>query len=75
MRKPIVRAVTVGAIAACGFAVATGTAGAEPVDCAQAQHGYNWALANLGVADSYFTEAYYRAFQDYYVEQLDAGHC
>ena len=75
MRKLVVRAVTVGAIAACGFAVATGTAGAEAVDCAAAQHGYDWALANLVVADSYFTQAYYRGFQDYYVDQLNAGHC
>lgn len=75
MRNLIVRAVMIGAIVAGGLALATGTAGAEPVDCGTAQHGYNWALANLGVADSYFTQAYYRGFEDYYAEQLDAGHC
>jgi hypothetical protein len=75
MRNLVVRTVIVGAIAAGGLALAAGTASAEAVDCGKAQHGYNWALANLGVADSYFTQAYYRGFEDYYAGQLDAGNC
>ena len=42
-----------------------GTAAAEQVDCAKASRGYDWALANLVMSDSYVTQAYYRGFEDY----------
>jgi hypothetical protein len=75
MRAFLVRAL-VGSALVCAVSIsAAGTAAAEQIDCAKASRGYDWALANLVVSDSYITQAYYRGFEDYYDEQMTRGGC
>jgi hypothetical protein len=75
MRRTIARALTVGLLVVAGSGFAVGAADAKPRDCAALNRGFDWALANLLVADGYLTEAIYRGALDYYSGELDAAGC
>ena len=75
MRAFLLRALMGSALVGGVLMATAGTAAAEQVDCAKASRGYDWALANLVMSDSYVTQAYYRGFEDYYADQMKSGGC